>query len=211
MCLRCFEANDDAFPACQSCGLARGERPASDDAATPGTPAAAAGQPAGSTRRNLLGILARFWWVIPIAVIGLGGLLFNAQRDDGGEITRSGDLAVTDLQVGDCFDVQDDTAEEVDDVTARPCSEPHQYEMMFVGDLPEGDYPSDAAFEAWLDENCLPAFSDYVGTSYQESALEILWFQPTEDGWDEGDHSVQCAVYDPSDNELTASLRGSNR
>ena len=34
---------------------------------------------------------------------------------------------------------------------------------------------------------------------------------PTEDGWNDGDHSVQCAMHDPNNAELTESLKDAAR
>jgi hypothetical protein len=46
---------------------------------------------------------------------------------------------------------------------------------------------------------------------YEASLLEAIYFTPTTDGWDDGDHSVQCAVYDPNDPQLTSTLKSSAR
>lgn len=207
VCLRCFADNEEAFAACQSCGLARGERPSPDDPAAAAAPAG----PAPGRLGGVLPFLLRFWWVILLVAVPVVGLIFNAQRGDDGSINRSGDLAVSDLRVGDCFDLKDDAEEEVDDVTARPCSEPHGFELVHTGTVASDGYPSDAAFGAWLEDNCLPAFEDYVGLSYQQSALEVTWFQPTPGGWDDGDHTVQCAVYDPAQPELSEAVRNAAR
>jgi hypothetical protein len=210
VCLRCFEPNEEAFAACQSCGLPRGERPAADDSAY--SPAASPAPSAGRVG-GLLPLLLRFWWVILLVAVPVAGLVFNAQRGGDGAISRSGDLAVADLRVGDCFDLKEEDEDEdtVDDVTARPCSEPHEFEMMHTGTVPSDGYPSDAVFGAWLEANCLPAFERYVGLEYPASTLDVTWFQPTPDGWADGDHTVQCAIYDPADPELTEAVRDAAR
>lgn len=153
------------------------------------------------------------WIVIAVLVAAgaVGGLIFNASRDASGEITKSGDLTASELRVGDCFDLKDPAADEIADVTALPCTSEHEYETFFVGSMPEGDYPDDAAFEAWLVANCDPAFEAYIGTPYIESELDIFWLQPTQDTWISGDRSIQCAVYHPRISRLTESLKGSAR
>ncbi|HEY7331771.1 MAG TPA: septum formation family protein [Candidatus Limnocylindria bacterium] len=207
VCLRCFASNEEAFAACQSCGLPRGEQPAAEDGPFP--VAAEETSPGGRWIQRL----GRFWWVILVVAVSVGGLIFNAQRDDDGSISRSGNLAISDLRVGDCFDLKGelDEDEAVDEITARPCTEPHEFELMHIGTVASATYPADAAFVTWLDENCLPAFAEYIGRSYSESALDVFWFQPTREGWDAGDHSVQCAVFDPANDELTGALRGAAR
>lgn len=175
-------------------------------------PASAGGNATARGRNVVLAFLLRFWWVALFAVVGVGGVIFNAQRDDSGEITRGGNLTVTDLRVGDCFDLKDRDEEVTEEVSAKPCSDGHQFEMFHTGDMTGGSsFPTEADFDAWLEAQCLPAYATYVGLGYDESRYDIFWFTPTPDGWDQGDRTVQCAIYDPLQSELTASLRGSAR
>ena len=143
----------------------------------------------------------------------LAGVLWRGDEPIEGVTTGVAALRIADLRVGDCFDLKGefDEDEAVDEITARPCGEPHEFELMYTGSVASATYPTDAAFFAWLDENCLPAFADYIGRSYRESALDVFWFQPTREGWDAGDHSVQCAVFDQANEQLTGALRGTAR
>lgn len=161
-------------------------------------------------RRIPLGLFAG----IAIALVVAGaGWYFAAGRSSSGDIEKAGDLAASDLLVGDCFDLKDPAAAETEDVTGLPCGREHEYETFFVGVLPEGPYPTDpdATFTKYVEDNCVPAFGDYVGKTYEESELEIFWFYPVADGWESGDRSVQCAVYHPRIHRLTGSLKGSTR
>lgn len=153
-------------------------------------------------------------WVLTFVIVGsgaIGGLIFNAGRSDSGEISKPGDLTVLDLRVGDCFDLKDATATEVEQVTAQPCSVEHEYEMFFVGAAPAGPYPGTDAFLSFVDENCIAGFETYVGTAYANSQLDVFWLEPTESAWTAGDRTVQCAVYHPAKQRLTGSLKGSNQ
>jgi hypothetical protein len=158
------------------------------------------------------------WQRIPIGLVifvllvgagAIGGLISNASRSDTGEIVNDGDMMATDLRVGDCFDVKDPTAEEISDVTARPCTDPHEYELFWTGSMTEGAYPTEAAFRAFMQGNCFDAFGTFVGKPYEDSVLDIYWLYPLEDGWGEGDRSIQCAAYHPTKNRLTTSLKAS--
>ena len=225
VCVRCFESNEATADRCVKCGLERGADPAANPgtsgpgsaapgsasdgpppesgALAPGVPArpwAEVSQPQ-SQRPGWMQLVLRFWWV-GLLVIG-GGIAAVSYL--------GGSRPITDITVGDCFDVPDPNADVIDDVTKRECTDPHQYEMFFVGDLPDGPFPSDTEVGVWLDANCLPAFTDYVGIAYDESTLVALPITPTEDGWNDGDHSVQCAMQDPADPELTESLEGAAR
>jgi Septum formation len=221
VCPRCFESNEADADRCAGCGLERGADPAAAPTATavpgavPADPGAEGTQPppaspAGpwtaapapeSQRPGWLQLALRFWWV---GLLVIGGAIAAVSY-------LGGSRPVTDMVAGDCFDLADPESEFIDDVTKRECTEPHQYEMFFVGDLPDGPYPSDPEVELWLDANCLPAFNEYVGIDYNSSVLVALPITPTEDGWDDGDHSVQCALRDPENPELTESLRDAAR
>ena len=157
-------------------------------------------------KRLPLGLIVVGFFIVAGAV---GGFLFNASRGSEGEITKSGDLAAEELRVGDCFDLQDPSAEELDKVTALPCSSEHEYETFHVGSVAEGPFPTDDDFVDWVDENCLPAFTTYVGLAYESSELEITWLQPTSEAWNDGDRSMQCVLYHPRIHRLTESMQGS--
>jgi hypothetical protein len=146
------------------------------------------------------------WRRIPLGLVVIGivgavsvgtALFFNASRGDDGSIDRAGDLTAGDLRAGDCFDLKDPDSEEVGDVTAKPCTELHQYEAFFAGNLPEGDYPADDAVGAFVVNQCGPAFETFVGRAYEESRLELFYLIPTQSGWRTGDRSVLCALYEP--------------
>lgn len=208
VCKRCFADNEDTASACHRCGLTRGAEASQTDAAEWAASAPAQGESGGWQQ------WLRFWW-IPAIVIALAvGYFTTARRDDGGQITDGGTLSVEDLRVGDCFVFvgDDEEAEEISEVDARPCGEAHEYEIYHVSTIAqEGAYPSDSE---WLDHiinACSPSFEEYVGRSYESSVLEIVPFTPTEAGWDDGDRLIQCAVLDPGDEALTSSLRNADR
>lgn len=153
-------------------------------------------------------------WVLTLVLVGGGaiaGLIFNASRDDTGEISKPGDLTVADLRVGDCYDLKDATATEVEQVTARPCSVEHEYEMFFVGEVTATSFPDSEGFLTYVDEHCLPAFEAFIGMAYADSQLDVFWLEPTRVAWTAGDRTIQCAVYHPAQARLTGSLKGSNQ
>jgi len=213
VCLRCYESNDAALVSCAKCGLARGTTPTAPEpgAADPGAPF---GLPAAQPTQQpsvLWGLVRRFAWVPIVIVVALVGFWFSAGRDDSGEISRSGNMAITELRAGDCFDLKDPDEEVIEEVDAKVCTEPHEYEMVFVVDMPSATYPRADEMDQFAYAQCIPAFGAYVGLSYQESRYELTYVTPTEDGWNAGDHAVQCSAYDPGNSELTASLRGTSQ
>lgn len=226
-CPRCSTTNADGVLRCAACGLIRGgvvvpgSRPESATPARspipapavpgwpqPGAEALSSAPPAPLWRRLPWG------WALTFVLVGggaIGGLIFNAGRSDTGEINKPGDLTISDLRVGDCYDLKDPTADEVEQVIARPCAEEHQYELFFIGDVPGTTFPDAAAFEGFVGANCLPAFEAFVGRDYADSELDINWLSPTNIGWRLGDRTVQCSVLDPRVERLTGSLKGTSR
>lgn len=213
-------------------GQAHGFAASRDDAPTSGWTAAATGQPPGEPAGPppsswSVGASAPqesaavpFWRKIPAGLLifvvllvggGVVGFVLNAGRASTGEINREGDMMATDLRVGDCFDFKDASAEEITDVTAKPCTAEHEYELIYTDSMPSGLYPTDDAFDAFVEANCLPAFDAYVGLAYADSALDVSWLVPLEDAWSGGDQSVQCSVYDPENTRLIGSLKSSRR
>jgi hypothetical protein len=233
-CARCAAKNDGGGISCASCGLlwgsvapppstvtpsadagpAPGPGPAPDTVETAWVPPGG-GAPEPPQRRSLLSRLPLGLIVGGgvIAVVAIAGLIFAAGRSPEGDIVKTGDLDASELRVGDCFDLKDPDAEEVYKVTAKPCAEAHEFEVFYTGEMPDGDFPTDpdATFEAFVADECLPAFRAYVGLPYEDSVLELFYFFPSKDAWGGGDHSVQCAAYDPDDPELTVSVEGADR
>ncbi len=77
--------------------------------------------------------------------------------------------------------------------------------------MPAGAYPGEAAFSTYVQSHCLPAFGTYIGKDYEDSTLDIFWLFPSSDSWTGGDRSIECSAYDPGNDQLTASVKGSER
>ena len=236
-CARCSTENEEGVLTCSNCRMIRGgvvvpgsySQPvegavpgwASRDTLPPSSESnvlrGAAPEDAGAYVEPAPPASRPLWRRIPIqglifaviVVVGAIGAISNASRSSSGEITNRGDLTAADLRVGDCFDLKDPAADEIDEVTAGPCSVEHEYEMFFVGAMQEGSFPTDDVMNSFIETNCDPAFEAFVGTTYLESELEMFVLSPTEDAWLAGDRSIQCSVYHPRINRLTESLKGS--
>ena len=223
VCRQCFADNEGDATHCSRCGLARfagvgtaGSDPANGDPTATGDPTVSSGPqttqwtPPPAPSKPLWQRLVGFWWVGLIAVVVIGGILFNARRDDSGQITDGGTLQVNDLKVGDCFNT--DVSQDIDDVDAVPCAEPHAYELFHIFTMTDsGSYPTDSQFDDETDAACRPAFAEYVGMAYDDSALFVSTLTPTKDGWDDGDHTVQCILHEEDESNITGSQRGANR
>lgn len=129
-------------------------------------------------------------WIIGIGlivIVGIGALVFR-------EFLPSN---VAELKVGDCFDVPgDDVGGDVGDVQHHPCTDPHDGEVIFVGDFTGSDtYPSEGAFDAFVGAECVDkAFPSYVGAPFEARAdLDLGYFYPKSENWNE-DKEISCYI-----------------
>lgn len=136
----------------------------------------------------------------------------GASRDDQGNISDTGVLSVFSFRVGDCFDDPASDTTEVAELSAVPCSQPHDNEIYYSFEMPDGDFPgSDAIMSTSADECLGSAFSEFVGITYDQSVLDVFPVNPTEASWAEGDRTVYCALFNIDLAKLTGSARGTQR
>jgi hypothetical protein len=147
------------------------------------------------------------------AALALTTSACQAERDADGAIVGAGSLAADELGVGDCFDDEpsDEEVTEILDVPAVPCGEPHDNEVFHAFELRGDELPSDAEIEGQVDEECLPAFDRFVGSSYEDSELDLFAIWPTAASWAAGDREVLCAVFAIDLSKLEGTVAGSGR
>ncbi len=155
-----------------------------------------------------------------VAALGLGvalsgcsiiaDLTGQAQRDADAQVTAAGDLSAMSLRIGDCL-ISTELGNEFTEVPGVPCNEPHDAEVIYLFDMPDGPYDEDAINTAGQEE-CYRAMSEYVGPNWDtamDGDLDFFWFTPSEDGWNAGDHEINCLVYTLSGElSLTSSAKG---
>ncbi len=159
-----------------------------------------------------------------LAIAGIVGLLFmgpiiqdifgdvadDLGRGPDGEITVPMTLTFESLRVGDCFDVLNPDDPSLISLQGIPCSDEHVFEVFFVGDMPDGAFPGDEAIFTFANENCLPAFEEYVGVAFDQSAWFATPLGPGEADWENGIQRVTCQLHNDGATPVTGSARGSN-
>lgn len=140
----------------------------------------------------------------------------QSTRDDGGIIVDGGDVGVNRLRVGDCFDdvdpgELDGEFTDVEAVEAKPCGEPHTYEVYYLGALPEGEFPGEQNVNDQVDGQCLELFESYVAIDYASSTLDYSYIFPSEQSWIDGDRGYVCTLYSAAGEQLERSMRDSAR
>jgi hypothetical protein len=133
----------------------------------------------------------------------------EAQRsEETQEISKAGQQDVFDVAVGDCFN-EDGGGEDVSDVPAVPCVEPHDNEVFHLFDLTGDVFPVDIDEQA--DAGCMAQFAAFVGIEYDASTeIDFFTISPSADTWSEGDREVICSVFD-IDKQTTGTLAGAAR
>lgn len=113
--------------------------------------------------------------------------------------------------VGECVDALVPDGEEVTDLPVIDCAQEHLGEVVGTIDVAEAEtWPGQAAHEEQAATDCDPAFTAYVGRSYQESRLEMSYLYPTESSWASGDRQIVCIVFEPEGARRTGSVKGIN-
>jgi hypothetical protein len=115
-----------------------------------------------------------------------------------------GTVTATNVAVGDCLaDIPDGSR--VLTVKTVSCDEPHAGEVFAVLNMPDGDFPGQAAVERFSD-GCGPALNTYAPAIVGDPSIGVYVLYPTQDTWDQGDRAVTCiATVDPP---RTGSIKG---
>ena len=156
-------------------------------------------QPPAKKRPNFLPLIAL---VVIVAVIAGGYYLFRDQL--------SGD--VFELKVGDCIDLPT-TEEAVSQVQHQPCTTAHDAEVFLNVTDPTANgqpFPGSDSFRSQVIATCVPAATTYLGTSFDaQTDLDVGWFRPTEDSWDQkNDRGITCYLYRVDAGKLNKSVKG---
>ena len=114
------------------------------------------------------------------------------------------------LKLGDCLDKE---LLEDGDAKTKPklkCSEPHDLQVFSNFTLTGDEYPSVATIVSDAAARCGRSFTKFVGVDFGISALDFVYYYPTESSWAAGDRTVDCAIFDP-DGKTTGTLKLANR
>lgn len=117
--------------------------------------------------------------------------------------------SVFELEVGDCIAEAEQGI--VDQVGIVPCDEPHEAEVYFTEDMTDSSFPGEDAVLEFVQDECIPAFEEFVGADFATSELDIFPLTPTEQTWDSGDREVICMVTEVSGEPKTGTAEGAAR
>jgi hypothetical protein len=129
----------------------------------------------------------------------------------GGDEVEPERISVFDLEVGNCFNDDEGLPEETTTVGVVPCGSPHDNEVFFQYELPDGPFPGDDQVRTETFERCDDEFETFVGIPVEDSELSSFPVYPTRQSWADGDRVVYCALYASDLSKLTGSMRGEAR
>lgn len=101
-----------------------------------------------------------------------------------------------DIKVGDCFNQPDYDAEEIVNVEIVDCSVLHDFEATKSVILTETASPGEDVIQSRAETECLTAFEEYTGQSYDSfTDYEFSFYWPTTGSWSQGDREILCLIY----------------
>jgi eukaryotic-like serine/threonine-protein kinase len=134
-----------------------------------------------------------------------------------------GDLALSQLRVGDCLtgaNMKLNTADPWPNLTlAVPCSQPHTAEVFFADNKfwrQDSPFPGSSVISKDGNAACNNAFRAYVGIAYSKSIYTWTNIIPDASTWPTGDRALHCVAYYSTPQRragatLTHSLKGARR
>jgi hypothetical protein len=123
----------------------------------------------------------------------------SADRNDSGDIVKSGDVQASETRVGDCFNELPADGETFSSVKAVPCNEAHQYQLFYRGTSSLTSFSEEAARQE-ASEVCNEAadslFNQMSAIKYDAfKSADLGFFYPTSESWtSNNDRALECLV-----------------
>lgn len=133
----------------------------------------------------IAGLVLSALWVVALVV----GLLIYF-------LVGNGTVTATDVKEGDCLaEIPSNTR--VLTVKTVGCDQAHAGEVFAVLQMPDGDFPGQAAIDAYA-EKCSPELAAYSPDAMTDTSVQLYVLYPTAETWEQGDRAVTCiATLDP--------------
>ncbi|RSM86886.1 DUF4190 domain-containing protein [Kibdelosporangium aridum] len=150
-------------------------------------------------------VLSAAWVILLVAVFIIGDGLRATRDTNTGQVTQAGQLDVFDLKDGDCFNNVPGDNKEVMSVSAVPCTQPHDAEVLSqVTVAGSGAYPGTDQIAAEVEKLCVDKVGARVEASPIADKLGIYYFYPTKESWAQGDRAGTCVAVANDNGKLTA-------
>lgn len=170
------------------------------------------GRPQKGKGLAIAGLCLSGVWVLGVTALLVVNSVGTAQRSAStGQITQTGHLSVLQLRAGDCFQSPSgiQVGQLVTQVTALPCTSPHDAQVVAQLPVAGSVYPGGAALDAQAKPGCIARVKADVDLAKLTASTKLLWLYPQAQAWTEGQRTIACVVLDPS-TDLTSSLLKTN-
>lgn len=117
-------------------------------------------------------------------------------RTPSGSPTAVATIGAFDVRVGDCTGELPSGG--ITNVTLIPCGQEHYWEVFHSATLTDESYPGQTVIYEEGNKLCKEAFTEFVGVAPTKSKLQLTFFYPTQDTWQNtGDREVLCVLGSP--------------
>lgn len=156
----------------------------------------------------IAGLCLSALWVVGVVSVLVVRVETAAHRSaTTGQIVGNGHLGVFSLRAGDCFQNPSGSqpATGLTQVTAVPCSSPHNAQVIAQLPVPGSAYPGRTAFRAQALPGCQARVAAVVDRSKLTPTMNLIWIYPELQAWADGQRTISCLIADSSE-ALTSSL-----
>ncbi|WP_141847309.1 DUF4190 domain-containing protein [Humibacillus xanthopallidus] len=151
----------------------------------------------------VLGALTTLAWTALIVIAIATGVTAEPERSSSGQVSGQSQVFIDKLKAGDCF--SGGKKDQIDLVTAIPCTSPHESQVVAIIQLPDGPYPGEDAVTSEAEQGCTDK-ADPLITDRAYDELDPSYVYPDADTW-RGDRSVLCLVEAPSGTTTGSALK----
>jgi len=144
----------------------------------------------------IAGLVLSVLWLAGIVTAGVISTLNDADRDSSGTITKSGEIDVTELKVGDCFNGLDNVkyGDPIHTLDGVPCSKLHQGEVFAEAPIPGSTYPGQATLQRSGQAPCVAKLKAVAPEHFKAQDIGVVWIYPEKRSWAEGNHHYACVA-----------------
>ncbi|MDQ1288477.1 MAG: hypothetical protein QG622_2042 [Actinomycetota bacterium] len=145
-------------------------------------------------------------WVVVWTVVCVLAIVGEATRDSDGAVAQAGTVSSEALAIGDCLSELTES-DDVTDVPAVPCGQPHKGEVFAVIPLSGSTWPGEQQLLRTAEDKCDRALYTYSQSGVADPSIEIFFFYPTQDSWTQRDDRSLVCVATPAQGTLTGSIK----
>lgn len=160
-------------------------------------------------RLAIAGLVLSGLWTLGLIGIIAAVAAGQADRDVTGKVTASGDVALDQLQVGDCTAPLPEGESRT--LPVVPCDTAHTGEVFAIFPLQATDYPGDEEVARFSEGGCEQAVTAEVEAAIGQTPYDLVYYTPTAQTWAVGDRTVICLLVAPSGQTTGSVVEGARR